>query len=125
MQFNQRNTIVLLTSDYNKTRSLEVKATQIRRFLPCHIINIDQFPFSFKLTSTGRTYNYKGNNTVFLKRGPGGWEKRNYTLQIVVTANNHINIKLLLIYIKKPKARNRTRQLKVKKYYKDVNVIFN
>jgi hypothetical protein len=109
MQFNRRNTIVLLTSDCGKTRSLEIEATQIGRFLPCHIINIDQSLLSFELTSTSRTSDYKGNNTVFLKGGPEGWEKRNCTLQIAVIADGHINIKPLLIYVGKPEAGNRTR----------------
>jgi hypothetical protein len=72
MQFNWRNTIVLLTSDYSKTRSSKVKVTQIKQFLSYHIINIDQSPLSFELTFTSCTYDYKENNTVFLKGGPEG-----------------------------------------------------
>jgi hypothetical protein len=86
---------------------------------------MDQSPLSFELTSTGRTYDHKGNNTVFLKGGPGGWEKRNCTLQIAVTADGHMNIKPLLMYAGKPGAGNRTRQLEVKEYHKGVDVIFN
>jgi hypothetical protein len=88
---------------------LKVKATQIRRFLPCYIININQFSFNFELIFISRTYNYKKNNTVFLKRGLKEWEKRNCTLQITVIADGHINIKPLLMYTRKPKAGNRTR----------------
>jgi hypothetical protein len=36
-----------------------------------------------------------------------------------------MNIKPLLIYAGKPRARNQTRQLEVKEYYKGVDVIFN
>jgi hypothetical protein len=46
-------------------------------------------------------------------------------LQITVTADSHINIKPLLMYAEKPKAKNQTHQLKVKEYYKSVDVIFN
>jgi len=87
LQFNRRNTVVLEGSDCGKLRSPEVEATRIGRFLPCHVINMDQSPLAFELTTTGRTYAKKGDHTVFLRSGPSGWEKRNCTLMIAVSAD--------------------------------------
>ena len=72
LQFNRRNTVVLPGSDCGIMRALEVEKTRIGRFLPCHVMNMDQTPLAFELIITGRIYANKGNHTIFLRSGPSG-----------------------------------------------------
>jgi hypothetical protein len=101
-------------SDYSKLRSPEVKATRIGRFLPYHVINMDQSPLAFELTTTGRTYANKGDHTVFLRGGPSGWEKRNCTLMISISEDGLPHVKPLMIYAGAEGIRNRPRRLEMK-----------
>jgi hypothetical protein len=91
----------------------EVKETRISRFLPCHVINMDQTPLTFELTTTGWTYTKKGNHTIFLRSGPLGWEKRHATLMIIIHVDSLPYTKLVLIYAGKEGSGNKKRRLKI------------
>jgi hypothetical protein len=86
---------------------------------------MDQTPLPFELTTTGRTYDHKGSNTVFLKGGPSGWEKRQCTLQVAISADGIGHYKPLLIFGGAEGIGSRTRQAEVKRYHPGVSVIFN
>lgn len=113
LQFNRRNTVILPDSDCGLIRVPEVKETRIGCFLPCHVINIDQTPLAFELTTTRRTYTKKGDHTVFLRSGPSGWEKRHATLIITIHTDGLPHTKPVLIYTGKEGLGNRTRRLKI------------
>ena len=91
----------------------EVEETRISRFLPCHVMNIDQTPLAFKLTTTRRTYTKKGNYTVFLRSGLLRWEKRHATLIIAIYADGLPHTKLVLIYAGKEGLENKSRYFKM------------
>ena len=114
LQFNRRNTIVLPGSDCGVERAPEVEATRIGRFLPCHVINMDQSPLAFELTTTGRTYAKRGDHTVFLRSGPSGWEKRHATLMIAIHADGIAHTKPVLMFAGAEGAGNLPRRLERK-----------
>ncbi len=86
---------------------------------------MDQTPLAFEFLSTGRTYDHRGNNTVLLKGGASGWEKRQATLQICVFADSQPHYKPLLIFAGKPGPGNKNRQSEMRKYHYRVDVIYN
>jgi hypothetical protein len=78
------------------------------------VMNMDQTPLAFELTTTGRTYANKGDHIVFLRSGPSGWEKRHATLIITIHVNGLPHIKPVLIYARKEGLRNLPRRLEMK-----------
>jgi hypothetical protein len=61
------------------------------------ISNMDQTPISFEFLDQ-RTYDTKGNKTVWLKTARSGWDKRQATLQIILHADGVLRCKPLLIF---------------------------
>ncbi|ESZ89915.1 hypothetical protein SBOR_9699 [Sclerotinia borealis F-4128] len=124
-QFNRRNTIQNDDSDAGNPLNESINNPRIERFLLSNIANMDQTPLAFEFGSTGRTYDHKGNNTVFLKGSKSGWEKRQATLQILVSADGIPRCKPLIMFRGVEGYGNKTRQRELKKYHKGVDIIFN
>lgn len=84
---------------------------------------MDQTPIAFKFLS-GRTYDYKGAKTVWVKETRSGWDRRQATLQVCVFADGIQRVKPLLIFHRNPigKAPCRTEE---KLYDPGVKVAFN
>ncbi|KAF7880496.1 uncharacterized protein EAF02_007342 [Botrytis sinoallii] len=97
-QFNRRNTIRNIDSDAGKPQNESEENPRIGRFLLSNITNMDQTPLAFEFGSSERTYDHTGNNTVLLKGGKGGWDKRQATLQILVSADGVPRCKPLLMF---------------------------
>jgi hypothetical protein len=125
LQFNRRNTVDLPGSDCGKERAPEVEATRVGRFLPCHICNMDQTPMAYEFSSTGRTYNTKGEKTIFLRTGRSGDDKRKLTVQLTIFACGHRHADPLLIFKGAEGLGQRRRKEEMKKYHPGVKVMWN
>jgi len=127
MKFNRRQTVILPGSDCGIQRSPAVEETRIGRFLPCHIVNMDQTPLPFEF-GNGKTYDTKGNRTVFVRIGKNGNDKRKLTLQLAITADGKPHIRPLCIFAGAEgaaAAAKPRRRKEAKEYHPDVDVIFN
>jgi hypothetical protein len=114
-------TVILPSSDCGKDRGLNVKT--VGRFKLSYIANIDQTPLPFE-NLDGRTYNKKGEKTVWLKEHRSGWNKRQCTLQLCVHADGIPWTRPLLMF-KGSEVGDSRRRIEEKRYSKDVSVIFN
>jgi DDE superfamily endonuclease len=95
LQFNRRNMVILPTSDCGIARIPEVPT--VGRFKLSQIANMDQTPIAFEFLS-GRTYDFKGASTVWIKEQRSGWDRRQATLQVCVFADGINRCKPLLIF---------------------------
>jgi hypothetical protein len=95
LQFNRRNMVVLPSSDCGIPWGLEVPL--VGRIKLSEIANMDQTPIAFEFLS-GRTYDFKGAKTVFIKEQRSGWDRRQATLQVCVFADGINRCKPLLIF---------------------------
>jgi hypothetical protein len=84
---------------------------------------MDQTPLPFE-NLNGRTYNKKGEKTVWLKEHQYGWNKRQCTLQLTVHANSIPHTKPLIMF-KGSETRDSHHYIEEKSYPKDIVVIFN
>jgi hypothetical protein len=84
---------------------------------------MDQSPLAFEFLK-GRTLAWRGDRTVTLKGAKSGWDKRQCTLQIYVSADGVDRCKPLLMFKGGVKEDSR-RRAKRKKYHHSVIVIFN
>lgn len=87
------------------------------------ICNMDQSPLPFEYLK-GRTYAKRGDQTVRIKEGKSGHDKRQCTLQIAIFADGVLRCKPLLMFKGKPNGDNR-RKAERKRYHPGVVVIFN
>ncbi|TGO08720.1 hypothetical protein BPAE_1222g00010 [Botrytis paeoniae] len=124
-QFTRRNTIRHSDSIAGSSKNESIQNPRIGRFLLSNIANMDQTPLAFEFGSSERTYDHAGNNTVFLKGSKGGWEKRQATLQIMVSADGISRCKPLIMFQGKEGVGSSTRKAEFKKYHSGVDVIFN
>jgi hypothetical protein len=72
LQFNRRNTVINANSDCGIVRQPPVPV--VGRFKLSEIANMDQTPIAFEFLS-GRTYDYKGAKTVWIKEARSGWDR--------------------------------------------------
>ena len=84
---------------------------------------MDQTPIGFEFLS-GRTYDFKGAKTVWVKEQRSGWDRRQATLQVCVFADGNKRCQPLLIYYGDPVGDSR-RRAEEKLYDKRVCVAFN
>jgi hypothetical protein len=84
---------------------------------------MDQTPIGFEFLS-GRTYDFKGVKTVWVKEQRSGWDRRQATLQVCVFADGIKRCGALLIYHGDPVGDSR-RRAEEKLYDKRVCVVFN
>jgi hypothetical protein len=121
LKFNCRNTIVNPTSDCGIQCSISTPL--VGRFKLSEIANIDQTPIAFEFLS-GRTYDFKGAKTIWIKEQRSGWDRRQATLQVIVYADGENRCKPLLIFHGEPIGDSR-RRAEVKLYDPGVRVAFN
>jgi hypothetical protein len=114
-------TVILPGSDCGKDCGPEVKT--VSQFKLCHITNMDQTLLPFE-DLDGRTYNKKGEKTVWLKEHRSGWNKRQCTLQLCAHADRIPQTRPLIMF-KGSEVGDSRRCAEEKRYSKDVNVIFN
>jgi len=73
LKFNRRNTIKNANSDCGIPRSLTVPL--VGRFKLSEIANMDQTLIAYEFLS-GRTYDFKGAKTIWVKEQRNGWDRR-------------------------------------------------
>jgi hypothetical protein len=95
LQFNRRNMVMLPSSDCGIPCGPETPL--VGRFKLSQIANMDQTPIAFEFLS-GRTYDFKGAKTVWIKEQRSGWDRRQATLQVCVFADGINRCKPLLIF---------------------------
>ena len=88
MQFNQRN---------SQSLPNETPLHGGRRYRLCDIGNIDQTPIEYKFLQ-GHCYDFKGAKTVWMKIARSGWNYRQATLMIYVSANGIKRCKPFFIF---------------------------
>jgi hypothetical protein len=121
LQFNRRNTIKNIDSDCGILRSIDTPL--VGRFKLLEIANIDQTPIGFEFLS-GRTYDFKGAKTVWVKEQRSSWDQQQATLQVCVFADGKKRCQPLLIYHGDPIGNSRC-HAEEKLYDKRVCVAFN
>ena len=85
---------------------------------------MDQSPIAYEFISD-KTYNFKGERTVWTKSARSGWDKRQATLQIMVHADGICRSKPLLIFRGKYDNHSTARRNESKRYHPGVIVEFN
>jgi hypothetical protein len=121
LQFNRRLMVIRFDSICGIPRGPTV--ITVGRFKLSEIGNMDQSPLAFEFLK-GRTLARRGDRTIALKGAKSGWEKRQCTLQIYVSADGIDRCKPLLMFKGKAKGDSRRKQER-KKYHPGVVVIFN
>ena len=121
LQFNRRQTIILEDSFCGLPKGEDVPL--VGRFKLSEIANMDQTPIAFEFLS-GKTYDFKGAKTVWIKEARSGWDRRQATLQLCVFADGKLRSRPLLIFhgAELGDSRRRTEE---KEYHKEVDVLFN
>src|SRR5437870_2965143 len=84
---------------------------------------MDQTPIAFEFLS-GRTYDFKGNKTVWITEQRSGWDCRQATVQVCVYADGIQRCQPLLIFHGNPLGDSR-RRAEEKLYGKGVVLAFN
>ena len=94
----------------------------IGRYRLGHIYNMDQTPLPFEFLR-GRTYEFKGKKTVWVRSLRSSWAKRQATLMITACADGVMRIKPLLIF----RGDNNSQRYNDERsrYDKRVRVVFN
>lgn len=69
----------------------------VGRYLLSHILNMDQTPLPWEYI-TGRTYEFKGSKTVWVRSKKSGWDKRQATIQLTIFADGVARVKPLIIF---------------------------
>ena len=81
LRFNRRNSQPRLTP-YLET----VLQPQVSRFLESNIVNLDEMPIPYEYLE-GKTYDVKGEKTIWAKQSQNGWDKRQASLVLCVFAD--------------------------------------
>jgi len=84
---------------------------------------MDQTPIAFNFISP-KTYEEKGAKTIWLKESQSGWDKRQATLQVYISADSIARCQPLLIFHGAVKGDTR-RKDEEKKYAYSVDVLWN
>ena len=85
---------------------------------------MDQTPLAFDFLSI-KTYNEKGGSTMWLKESRSGWDKRQCTLQVCVSADGVPRCQPLLIFHGAPRLGNCRWKEEMRKYAIGVDVMWN
>ena len=93
MRFNRRNSQLRLGSGQD-SGDLE---GDVGRYKLSNIVNMDQTPLPFEYLE-GRTYNQKGEKTIWAQSSQSGWDKRQATIQLTVFADGVPRVKPLVFF---------------------------
>jgi len=96
----------------------------VGRYLTSNIINMDQTPLPWEYLE-GRTYEVKGNKTVWAKSRQSGWGKRQATMQFTIFADGIARVLLLMIFRGKEESKMQARERETLRYDTRVVVSFN
>jgi len=69
----------------------------IGQYALANIVNMDQTPLPFEYLE-GRTYNQKGEKTIWAQSSQSGWDKRQATIQLTVFADGIPRVKPLVFF---------------------------
>ncbi|RPB01809.1 hypothetical protein L873DRAFT_1566635, partial [Choiromyces venosus 120613-1] len=69
----------------------------VGRYTLSNIVNMDQTPLPFEYLE-GRTYNQKGEKTIWAQSSHSGWDKRQATIQLAVFADGIPRVKPLVFF---------------------------
>jgi len=115
LRFNRRN------SQPRLTKFLEtVLEPQVSRFLESNICNLDETPIPFEYLE-GKTYDIKGEKTIWAKLSQNGWDKRQASLVLCVFADGIPRVPPMIIFRGKGERLGRERE----EYHPGVEVEFN
>jgi hypothetical protein len=117
--FNRRNSQLR-----DGTEDLVCGVLAVGRFLLSNIINMDQTPLPWEYLE-GKTYEFKGKRTVWVKSKKSGWGKRQATIQLTVFADGVSRVLPLLIFRGAVDGKSTTRKREAKRYHPGVVVQFN
>ena len=87
--------VILPTSDCGTACGPDIPT--VGRMKLSQIANMDQTPIVFEFLS-GRTYDFKGAPTIWIKEQRSGWDRRQATLQVCVFTDGINRCKPLLIF---------------------------
>ena len=96
----------------------------VGRFLLSNILNMDQTPLPWEYLA-GKTYDFKGKKTIWVKSRKSGWDKRQATIQLTIFADGIARVKPLLIFRGAAVSNSTSRWREVLRYDPRVVVKFN
>jgi hypothetical protein len=85
---------------------------------------MDQTPLPFEFLD-GRTYDFKGRKTVWVKSARSGWEKRQATLMVYISADGIARCKPLIIFHGSEGKKTKPIRDEMLKYDQGVKVVWN
>jgi hypothetical protein len=107
LKYNRRMTVIRVDSMVGIPRGPDIPI--VGRFKLSEIANMYQTPIAFEFLS-GRTYDFKGNKTVWIKEQRSGWDRRQATAQLCLFADGIPRVKVLLIFHGDPAGDSRRRK---------------
>jgi len=87
----------------------------VGRYLTSNIINMDQTPLPWEYLE-GRSYETKGNKTVWAKSRQSGWGKRQASMQFTIFANDIAHVLPRMIFRGKEDSKTTVRKRKALRY---------
>jgi hypothetical protein len=96
----------------------------VGRYLTSNIVNMDQTPLPWEYLE-GRTYEVKGNKTVWAKSRQSGWGKRQATMQFTIFTDGIARVLPLMIFRGKEESKTQAREREALRYDTRVVVSFN
>ena len=113
--FNRRN---------SQLRDSKDAVYAVGRYLTSNIVNMDQTPLPWEYLE-GRTYEMKGNKTVWAKSQKSGWGKRQATMQFTIFADGVPRVLPLIIFRGLEESKTAVRRREALRYDTRVAVMFN
>lgn len=117
--FNRRNS-QLRDGTQDQVRGI----LEIGRYICANIVNMDQTPLPWEYLE-GRTYEFKGNKTVWVRSRKSGWGKRQATIQLTIFADGVARVRPLIIFRGAEESSRAARKKEQIRYDKHVVVKFN
>jgi len=96
----------------------------VGQYLTSNIVNMDQTPLAWEYLE-GKTYEMKGNKTVWAKSQKSGWGKRQTTMQFTIFADGVARVLPLMIFRGLENSKITIRRREALRYDTRVVVVFN
>ena len=96
----------------------------VGRLLLSNIFNMDQTPLPWEYLE-GRTYEFRGSKTVWVRSRKSGWGKRQATIQLTIFADGVARVKPLIIFRGAEESKSAVRKREAEHYDPRVVVKFN